>query len=123
MLDRLIHFAQETSIKTVFNEVLAKNGVPKSIKLTVEVDDEAEKIMADPAHLKRIDANLTVNAAQVMPDGDKLTIRAYSDKQTNDVLITVEDTGVGIPEGIKPMLFTPMMTTKSKGQDFGLASG
>jgi signal transduction histidine kinase len=36
------------------------------------------------------------------------------------VLIIVEDTGVGIPENIKTKLFTPMMTTKSKGQGFGL---
>ena len=44
-----------------------------------------------------------------------------TDKQTNDTLITVKDTGVGIPEDVKPKLFTPMMTTKSKGQGFGLA--
>jgi two-component system nitrogen regulation sensor histidine kinase NtrY len=36
-------------------------------------------------------------------------------------LITVKDTGVGIPEDVKLKLFTPMMTTKSKGQGFGLA--
>jgi PAS domain S-box-containing protein len=113
--------AQETNIKTVFNEILAKNGVPKNIKVTVKVEDKAERIMADPDYLKRIVANLTLNAVQAMPDGGKLTIRAYADKQTDDVLITVKDTGVGIPEEIKPKLFTPMITTKSKGQGFGLA--
>jgi PAS domain S-box-containing protein len=113
--------AQETNIRSLFNEILPKNGIPKNIKLTVDVDDKAEKVMADPDYLKRIVANLTLNAVQAMPDGGKLTIRAYSDKQTNDVLITVKDTGVGIPEDIKPKLFTPMMTTKSKGQGFGLA--
>ena len=113
--------AQETNIKSLFNEILAKNGVPKNIKVTVEVEDKAEKIMADPDYLKRIAANLMLNAVQAMPNGGKLTIRAYADKQTNDILITVKDTGVGIPENVKPKLFTPMMTTKSKGQGFGLA--
>ncbi len=64
-----------------------------------------------------------MNAVQAMPNGGKLIIRAYADKQTNNVLITVKDTGVGIPEDVKPKLFTPMMTTKSKSQGFGLAVG
>jgi two-component system nitrogen regulation sensor histidine kinase NtrY len=37
------------------------------------------------------------------------------------VFFSVEDTGVGIPEEIKPKLFQPMVTTKSKGQGLGLA--
>ncbi len=113
--------AQETNIKSLFHDILAKNGIPKNIEVTVKVEDKAEKIMADPDYLKRIAANLTLNAVQAMPDGGKLTIHAYVDKATDDVLITVKDTGVGIPEDIKPKLFTPMMTTKSKGQGFGLA--
>jgi signal transduction histidine kinase len=36
-------------------------------------------------------------------------------------LINVKDRGIGIPGAIKPKLFTPMMTTKPKGQGFGLA--
>ena len=54
-----------------------------------------------------------------MPKGGKLTIKAY--KEANDLIITVKDTGVGIPENVKSKLFTPMFTTKAKGQGFGLA--
>ena len=54
-----------------------------------------------------------------MPKGGKLTVNVY--KNTNDTIITVKDTGVGIPESVKSKLFTPMFTTKSKGQGFGLA--
>jgi signal transduction histidine kinase len=112
---------QETDIKLLVNEILAKNGIPKNIKLDFNVEGKAEKIVADPHYIKRIVANLTLNAIQAMPNGGKLTIRAYTDNLTKDILITVKDTGVGIPEDIKPKLFTPMMTTKSKGQGFGLA--
>jgi len=74
--------AQEINVKSVFNEVLSKNGVPKNIKVILEIDEKAERLMADPDYLKRIAANLTLNAVQAMPEGGKLTIHAYVDKQT-----------------------------------------
>lgn len=42
-------------------------------------------------------------------------------KEAGDVVIAVSDTGVGIPNKIKPKVFTPFFTTKSKGQGLGLA--
>lgn len=54
-----------------------------------------------------------------MPKGGKLTLRAVT--RGNSAVITVEDTGVGIPEDVKAKMFTPLFTTKSKGQGFGLA--
>ena len=63
--------------------------------------------------------NLVTNAVQAMPKGGELIIHAY--KEGKDVIIAVKDTGVGIPEAVKSKLFTPMFTTKSKGQGFGLA--
>jgi PAS domain S-box-containing protein len=112
---------QETDIKSLFKEIVTKNGIPKNIKLAIDVENKAETLVADHDYLKRIFSNLTLNAVQAMPHGGKLTIRAYVDTQNNDVIIAVKDTGVGIPENVKPKLFTPMMTTKSKGQGFGLA--
>jgi two-component system NtrC family sensor kinase len=55
-----------------------------------------------------------------MPKGGKLTIKAQT-SNAEQVQIIVEDTGVGIPEENKPKLFTPLFTTKPKGQGFGLA--
>jgi signal transduction histidine kinase len=112
---------QETDIKSLFKEIVTKNGIPKNIKLSIDIENKAETLVADHDSLKRIFSNLTLNPVQAMPHGGKLTIRAYVDTQNNDVIIAVKDTGVGIPENVKPKLFTPMMTTKSKGQGFGLA--
>jgi signal transduction histidine kinase len=80
---------------------------------------EAGKVVADSTFLNRIMYNLVNNAIQAMPKGGKLTIRTY--KEANDTVISVKDTGVGIPEDVKGKLFTPMFTTKAKGQGFGLA--
>ena len=54
-----------------------------------------------------------------MPEGGKIEIHTY--KEDGATTVTVHDTGVGIPEEAKPKLFTPLFTTKSKGQGFGLA--
>jgi signal transduction histidine kinase len=54
-----------------------------------------------------------------MPNGGKLSILAH--KEANELVITVEDTGVGIAEAAKEKLFSPMFTTKAKGQGLGLA--
>lgn len=92
--------------------------VPDSIKLSIRVND-LEKLRTDPMLLQRALSNLVTNAIQAMPQGGTLEITGHQER--NIVIITVSDTGVGIPAEIKPKLFTPMMTTKSKGQGFGLA--
>ncbi len=109
--------AEETDLKHVIDDLLTKNNLPKNVKVTVNV--ETEKVVADSTFISRIMFNLVNNAVQAMPKGGKLIIRTYKD--ANDTVISVKDTGVGIPEAVKGKLFTPMFTTKSKGQGFGLA--
>jgi signal transduction histidine kinase len=55
-----------------------------------------------------------------MPEGGKLTIHAH--QESEDVIVSIEDTGQGIPEEYREKLFQPLFTTKSKGQGFGLAA-
>jgi PAS domain S-box-containing protein len=114
------HF-EEADLKLIIDQLLAKNGLPKNIKVKVKVENSALKVLADSAYLNRILYNLVTNAVQAMPNGGKLTILAFKDKKTDEAVISVGDTGVGIPESVKGKLFTPMFTTKSKGQGFGLA--
>jgi signal transduction histidine kinase len=78
------------------------------------------KIKADHSYLQRILINLSNNAIQAMPNGGELTISSASDN--GKATITVQDTGVGIPEFVKSKIFTPLVTTKVTGQGFGLAA-
>ena len=109
---------EETNLKDVIDETLTKNAVPEDVEVSVKIEKEATKIKADSTFISRIMYNLVTNSVQAMPHGGKLTIRAY--KQAHNIVITVRDTGVGIPEEAKSKMFTPMFTTKSKGQGFGL---
>ncbi len=68
--------------------------------------------------LCRIFANLIKNAFDAMPDKGTLTIR--TEKTKEDIVITFQDTGCGIPEEVREKIFTPFFTTKPIGQGVGL---
>ena len=110
---------EEADLKQIIEGLIARNGLPTNVKVTIKVEADARKVVADSTFINRIMYNLVNNAVQAMPKGGKLTIHTYI--QANDTVISVKDTGVGIPENVKGKLFTPMFTTKSKGQGFGLA--
>jgi PAS domain S-box-containing protein len=106
------------NVSNVLVRVFETVRLPDSVKLAIKVKD-LEHIQTDPMLLQRALSNLVTNAIQAMPNGGVLEIRAFP--EGNSAIFIVSDTGLGIPEEVKPRLFTPMMTTKSKGQGFGLA--
>jgi signal transduction histidine kinase len=70
------------------------------------------------SRLERVFFNLITNAVEAMPQGGKIRIQAK--ESDNCVLIEVEDTGPGIPRGIRGRLFEPFVTA---GKDHGLGLG
>jgi len=107
-------------LKPLISARLAEVHIPENVKTHVYFENEHLAVEADPQLLKRVLINLLTNAVQAMPDGGRLTVKVQTNNQ-EQVQIIVEDTGVGIAEAIKPKIFTPLFTTKAKGQGFGLA--
>ena len=110
----------EKTIQTVLSSInLRQSDKPEGIQIEYHIGESFPNLKVDESYLRRILQNLVTNAIQAMPNGGKLNINAaITDGQAR---ITVEDTGNGIPEEFRNKLFTPLMTTKSKGQGFGLA--
>ncbi|MEM3384166.1 MAG: ATP-binding protein [Nitrososphaeria archaeon] len=109
----------ETEIQQVISEALKILRIPDNIQVKLVIQENLRKQFFDPSFLKRILVNLIENAIQAMPKGGELTIDVFEDEQ--NLHIHVEDTGVGIAEEDKPVIFTPLFTTKAKGQGLGLA--
>ncbi len=109
---------QETCLYELVKTILASTNVPKDIQTKIAFDENL-LLKTDSAYLRRVLVNLVINAIQAMPNGGKLTVSAeiHGDR----VAIHIQDTGVGIPDEVKPNLFKPLFTTKSKGQGLGLA--
>ncbi len=99
-------------------EALKTLPVPENIQASAVCEEGIPRLKLDSTFMRRILTNLATNAIQAMPNGGELAIRAS--KKGSQVIISVEDTGLGIPEEIKPKLFMPLFTTKDKGQGFGL---
>ncbi len=111
--------SKETDLEDLCEELVAKTPMPNNVQTFCFVEEDAKWIVSDSDILKRVIGNLMTNAVQAMPQGGKLTLRAY--REPAATIITVQDTGVGIPEDVRAKLFKPLFTTKSKGQGFGLA--
>jgi signal transduction histidine kinase len=72
----------------------------------------------DPAQIKQVLVNLIKNAIQAMTRGGTLTVQ--TDPGADGVVLTVADTGGGIPEEQLNRIFEPFYTTKKKGSGLGL---
>ena len=108
----------EIDLSGLIVSVFQTISIPDKIVLKIDVKG-FPKIKTDPTLIRRALTNLINNAIQAMPNGGNLKIIAT--KTENKAVIAVSDTGKGIPEEIKPKLFTPLVTTKAKGQGLGLA--
>jgi signal transduction histidine kinase len=66
--------------------------------------------------------NLFINAVQAMPDGGLITVSTFlAAEEKKKVVISIEDTGIGITEEKLSMIFTPFYTDKNRGTGLGLA--
>ncbi|BAY22446.1 multi-sensor hybrid histidine kinase [Calothrix sp. NIES-2100] len=115
-------------------EQIIKQTFPKSITMHIDVATPSLwNISGDATQIHQVLLNLCINARDAMPDGGKLTISAKNvwidsncarmniDAQVGHyVLITVSDTGKGIPKEIIDRIFEPFFTTKDVGQGTGL---
>ncbi len=110
---------EETALEKVIQAVFSTLKIPEGITFEHPEEDSNLNLKTDPLYLQRILTNLSNNALQAMPNGGKLTICAT--QKSGRALISVSDTGEGIPQEVRNRLFTPLVTTKSRGQGFGLA--
>jgi len=113
-------------INVQFGQVNLENLFSKIIStiehesVIISTDFEAgNHVWADINLLHRIFTNLISNAVQAMPDGGRLYLA--SSIEGSEIVISIQDTGVGIPQENIEKLFKPLFTTKSKGTGFGLA--
>jgi signal transduction histidine kinase len=88
--------------------------------VVVTTEGEAPPILADAELLKIVFLNLLINSAQAMKGQGAISIRVSADGR--ECVVVVADTGPGIPPEVRGRLFTPFVTTKSRGTGLGLST-
>ncbi|HEV1997815.1 MAG TPA: ATP-binding protein [Candidatus Dormibacteraeota bacterium] len=91
---------EEFVVDSAFHEVLTvvkSLAGKKGIDLTVLVEPEDLAIYADKGKVKQVLYNLLSNAIKFTPEAGAIAVEAKLRKQAQDVIVTVTDTGVGIP--------------------------
>jgi PAS domain S-box-containing protein len=114
-------------------EPLLHRLVGDQVDIKVNYEVPLSKVRADPGQIEQVLMNLCANARDAMPEGGLVEIRTADRQVTEDeagtrsgltsgpyVLLTVSDTGPGIPEEIRPHIFEPFFTTKEQGKGTGL---
>jgi signal transduction histidine kinase len=107
--------------------------IGEHIKIELMLGENIGVVHADPGHLQQMLMNLCVNARDAMPGGGRLTIKsedvrlteAYCDyhhdiQPGRYLLLTVADTGCGMPPEVRDHIFEPFFTTKEVGKGTGL---
>jgi len=114
-------------------EKMLRRLIDEHIELTIVSEEHLGHIKADAGHLGQVLMNLVINARDAMPNGGRLTITTgnvtlheshasthKNAKPGNYVLLSVQDTGVGMTDEIKGHLFEAFYTTKPSGKGTGL---
>jgi signal transduction histidine kinase/CheY-like chemotaxis protein len=116
---------------------ILRETLPKSVEISFRLPEDLWIISADATQMHQVLMNLCVNARDAMPDGGSISISAENTfvdenyarmhieaKPGRFVLITVSDTGPGMPPEIQSRIFEPFFTTKemTKGTGLGLST-
>jgi PAS domain S-box-containing protein len=129
LTSQLLSFARRQSVNpqtidlvdriTSVREVLI-SALGSMISLRIDIEPEVWPVFVDPAEFETALLNLIINARDAMPEGGALTMSAHNDPAQEQVVISVRDTGIGIPDDVLSKVFDPFFTTKPVGKGTGL---
>jgi PAS domain S-box-containing protein len=112
------------NLKDIIREMTAllrKETVRHSIRIHSELDEDMPNVLADRVQLQQVFMNLMLNAIDAMKDsGGKLTISSQLTPE-GQLVVSIGDTGVGLPAENTERIFDAFHTTKPQGTGMGLA--
>jgi len=115
--------ARRVDVNSVLREamsVLKDQEMFHNVEARWELAEELPRILADPDELRQAFVNIVLNAVEAMHGKGVLSFGTCRGEEAESVVVTISDTGCGIPEGDIEHLFEPFFTTKDGGTGLGL---
>jgi two-component system NtrC family sensor kinase len=110
-LNELIH----KSLNLLINQAIFQN-----IEVRINLAPDVPEMIGDVGQIQQVITNLVINAADAMEGKGSLDIDMAFDPKKNQFVITITDTGPGIPEELRDKIFDIFFTTKPVGKGTGL---
>lgn len=113
---------QRKSVTVIMKEtldLLSAQASLDNVQFVTSIEDELPQIYCEPNQLKQVFINILKNAIEVMPKGGTVSV-GLSRVEGDQVLISIMDEGIGIPEDKLKKLGEPFYTTKDRGTGLGL---
>lgn len=104
-------------LAAVRNPDLGRKGA--GIEIVADIEEPLPKAVGDPTYVGEAIRNLIDNALEATDKDGRILVTARRQDQSWAV-VTVEDTGKGMPASVRDKLFTPFFSTKDKGMGLGL---
>jgi GAF domain-containing protein len=114
---------QPTHLNSIIADVYALTAThlrKNNVTFEFQPDEELPVIMALSDQIRQVALNLLMNGVEAMQNGGKLTVRTQYLNETNEIMMSVCDTGMGISPAILPYIFDPFVTNKKRGTGIGL---
>lgn len=104
-------------VEKLINTHLHRNGIDFTFRPGIDLPD----CFMIQDHIKQVILNICLNAVESMPNGGKLLVQTLHEKEENNLVLKITDTGTGIHPDVLPYIFDPFVTTKDRGTGLGLA--
>jgi C4-dicarboxylate-specific signal transduction histidine kinase len=103
-------------------DLLRSEATRYSILMRTELSEDLPQIMGDRVQLQQVLMNLMINGIEAMKDVDRTRELAVKSQTVEDeqLMVSVSDTGVGLPRQQADQIFNPFFTTKDDGTGMGL---
>ncbi len=110
----------ENLLKLTTNLVIQQAKLA-NVTVNLKIASDIPNLEVDIEQVEQVLVNLCMNGIQAMPTGGVLNIDANYHAETQQIFISVNDTGVGIEKELLEQIFKPFYTSKHKGTGLGLS--